>query len=65
MADSLYSLPRKVPIQVPARSCPRCTSVAVIATAKNPDADSYWRCNNCGEVWSPARRTSEPSRQRW
>jgi hypothetical protein len=41
--------------------CPFCTSTHVVtaadvkgkATVK--DADRYWRCAACGEVWNPAR----------
>jgi predicted Zn finger-like uncharacterized protein len=44
-----------IPRTVPA-SCPTCRSSAIVTTAKIPDADSYWRCTSCGEVWNDSRR---------
>jgi predicted Zn finger-like uncharacterized protein len=35
--------------------CPACKSSSIVTNAKIPDADSYWRCTNCGEVWNVAR----------
>lgn len=43
-------------------TCPTCRSTLVVTKAKSPDADSYWRCTSCGEVWNAARiRTGRPS----
>lgn len=39
---------------VPA-SCPACHSRAVVTKAKRPDASSYWRCLDCGEMWNVTR----------
>ena len=36
--------------------CPECKSPSVTTTIKNPDVDSYWRCEQCGEVWNISRR---------
>jgi predicted Zn finger-like uncharacterized protein len=36
--------------------CPACTSATIVTTGKTADADSYWRCMRCGEVWNPSRR---------
>lgn len=36
-------------------SCPTCKSSSIVTTAKIPDADSYWRCTNCGDIWNAAR----------
>jgi predicted Zn finger-like uncharacterized protein len=44
-----------VPRTVPA-SCPACRSSSIVTTAKIPDADSYWRCASCGEIWNDLRR---------
>jgi predicted Zn finger-like uncharacterized protein len=41
-------------------SCPTCHSVAIVTTAKSPDADSYWRCTACGDVWNDSRRKTTP-----
>lgn len=46
--------------------CPACASSAIVTTTKHPDADSYWRCTACGEVWNVARRQPERSEvRRW
>lgn len=37
-------------------ACPVCKSQSVTTTAKHPDIDSYWRCEQCGEVWNIGRR---------
>jgi transposase-like protein len=39
-----------------AERCPVCRSSSVSTTAKNPDENSYWRCDACGEVWNVGRR---------
>jgi predicted Zn finger-like uncharacterized protein len=44
-------------------SCPICHSSSIVTTAKVPDADSYWRCTGCGEVWNDARRDSSRSQR--
>jgi transposase-like protein len=42
-----------------APACPVCRSASVTTTAKHPDADSYWRCERCGEIWNVGRRHDE------
>jgi predicted Zn finger-like uncharacterized protein len=37
-------------------SCPTCQSPSITTTAKIPDASSYWRCTQCGDVWNDSRR---------
>jgi transposase-like protein len=37
-------------------ACPACASTSIRTNAKAPDANSYWRCEGCGEVWNAARR---------
>ena len=47
-------------------SCPACQSSSIGTTAKIPDADNYWRCENCGEVWNASRSQTDWYRgQRW
>ena len=47
-------------------SCPLCQSAAIVTSAKIPDATSYWRCTNCGEVWNSARSQPTPyGGRRW
>ena len=47
-------------------ACPACRSSSTTTTAKHPDAASYWRCRQCGEVWNVERRQHETrSRPRW
>jgi transposase-like protein len=41
-------------------ACPACRSASVTTTAKNPDVDSYWRCERCGEIWNIGRRHDRP-----
>jgi transposase-like protein len=36
--------------------CPSCKSASVTTTAKSPNANSYWRCEQCGEIWNIGRR---------
>jgi len=46
--------------------CPNCHSAATVTTATRPDADSYWRCTECGEVWNVARWQADRHRpDRW
>lgn len=35
--------------------CPACASSHVKTTSKVVSAASYWRCEDCGEVWNVAR----------
>ena len=44
-------------------SCPTCESSAIMTTAKSPDANSYWRCESCGELWNKSRRDRAPRRR--
>jgi predicted Zn finger-like uncharacterized protein len=47
-------------------TCPACQSSSIVTKAKIPDADSYWRCTNCGEVWNMLRSQNDrPTRYRW
>jgi predicted Zn finger-like uncharacterized protein len=41
-------------------SCPTCRSSSITSAAKIPNADSYWRCEKCGDIWNGAR-TQRPS----
>lgn len=40
------------------RRCPSCASASIVATSKAVTSQTYWRCDGCGEIWSPARRLS-------
>ena len=54
-----------IPHLAPA-TCPMCQSVAVVTKAKSPDADTYWRCTKCGEVWNVLREAAgRQSAGRW
>lgn len=37
-------------------NCPSCRSTDVSTTSKVVNAESYWRCAACGEVWNAGRR---------
>lgn len=43
--------------------CPVCQSTVTITTAKRPDAESYWRCVTCGELWNAGR--AQYHKRRW
>jgi transposase-like protein len=46
--------------------CPSCHSTATVTTATRPDADTYWRCTTCGDVWNVARsHTDRYGAHRW
>lgn len=45
--------------------CPACQSTAISTTAKTPDANSYWRCGSCGEVWNASRRQGSRGGRGW
>jgi predicted Zn finger-like uncharacterized protein len=40
--------------------CPNCQSSAIATTSKVANAESYWRCQNCGDVWNPTRSQTRP-----
>jgi predicted Zn finger-like uncharacterized protein len=40
--------------------CPNCQSPAIATVSKVADAESYWRCQNCGDVWNPTRSETRP-----
>jgi transposase-like protein len=46
----------------PRPGCPACRSPDVTTTSKTVDAESYWRCLGCGNVWN-VRRQRTPARQ--
>lgn len=41
----------------PPTHCPACQSVNLVTTSKTIDAETYWRCSRCGEVWNAQRRS--------
>jgi predicted Zn finger-like uncharacterized protein len=50
----------------PPERCPACKSSSIVTTAKNPGADSYWRCTACGEMWNVSRSQKDRyGRPRW
>ncbi len=42
--------------------CPFCQSMDTTTTSKAPDAESYWRCKECGQVWNAERLQSSGHR---
>jgi len=61
-----YTDPPEVgPVERPS-TCPACQSPSITTTSNSPDANSYWRCGRCGEVWNVARRHARPTGvKRW
>ena len=37
------------------KSCPVCRSAHVSTSNKAQRSDAYWRCDQCGHIWNPAR----------
>jgi ribosomal protein L37AE/L43A len=35
--------------------CPFCQSRSLASTDRKINAESYWRCERCGQIWNPAR----------
>lgn len=35
--------------------CPFCQSNAIGSAGAKITAESYWRCEKCGQVWNPGR----------
>jgi len=54
MKWSTNSAPSSDPPVLPT-TCPACGSSSIVTAARIPDADSYWRCETCGEVWNVSR----------
>ncbi|WP_370651412.1 MJ0042-type zinc finger domain-containing protein [Luteitalea sp. TBR-22] len=46
-------------------TCPSCASTRIVSAAKSPSAHGYWRCEPCGEIWSPDRRQSAAPHRSW
>jgi predicted Zn finger-like uncharacterized protein len=60
------SLPPDSSVGVAPATCPACQSSSIVTKAKTPDADTYWRCTSCGEVWNVARSPLHRNRPgRW
>ena len=54
------------PAHVAPATCPKCQSSLIVTKAKSPDADTYWRCTRCGEVWNASRTVFDrPGASRW
>jgi predicted Zn finger-like uncharacterized protein len=64
---AVSSTPSPSPAHVEPATCPACHSSSIVTKAKSPDADSYWRCTNCGEVWNVSRWqvTRQQGSYRW
>ena len=42
--------------------CPFCRSLKIKTSSVKVDAQAYWRCESCGEMWNGARLQSSPGR---
>ena len=59
------SIPSTSSGHVAPATCPECQSSAIVTKAKIPDADTYWRCTKCGEIWNAARLIDRHGGNRW
>ncbi|MGE3508767.1 MAG: hypothetical protein AB7N65_07775 [Vicinamibacterales bacterium] len=46
-------------------ACPACQSLSVTTAEKYPDQNTYWRCEQCGEVWNVGRRRDPRRAMGW
>jgi hypothetical protein len=56
-----------VPPEPAPTSCPKCQSTKIVTSAKKHNAESYWRCTACGEIWN-VKRSHQPNQfggNRW
>ena len=44
--------------------CPSCHTARVLATDEVA-AESYWRCQRCGEQWTPSRLATVAEYEAW
>jgi predicted Zn finger-like uncharacterized protein len=59
------SIPSTPLAHVAPATCPTCHSSAIVTKAKTPDADSYWRCTKCGDMWKPRPVNDRYRERRW
>ena len=59
LMKDVVPIPSTSPVHVAPARCPTCHSSAIVTTAKSPDADTYWRCTRCGEIWNASRSLSD------
>jgi ribosomal protein L37AE/L43A len=45
--------------------CPFCQSASITSTNQKLAASTYWRCEQCGQVWHPARLANATLGRRW
>jgi predicted Zn finger-like uncharacterized protein len=55
MKNDAQSPSRSSETDITPPACPSCGSTVTVTTSASPNADSYWRCTKCGEVWNVAR----------
>ncbi len=44
-----------LPAVVDPTYCPTCRSQDLVAPEKKVDAEAYWRCRKCGDMWNVSR----------
>jgi transposase-like protein len=44
-----------VPPHPPPSHCPFCRATTIRTASEKADVTSYWRCEQCGEVWNADR----------
>jgi transposase-like protein len=64
VADDVREAPTNPDGTTPRPGCPACRSLDVTTTSKTVDAESYWRCLGCGNVWNVRRQQAGSGRAR-
>jgi len=48
----------------PPLQCPACRSRDLTTTSKTVNAEAYWRCRGCGNVWNVGRHRAASRHER-
>jgi len=50
------TVPASVPsVTSPPAACPFCRSEKISTASKAVSDATYWRCEQCGQIWNPSR----------
>ena len=63
----MSTTPQPEPTLAPT-ACPFCQSTKITTPSEKVDANTYWRCDACGQMWTVARQRTTNRNQfggRW